>query len=298
MAQAREAHPARRRGRHVDVEQRLGRQPFDQRRAWPRAARRGPPPPDRRRRASRWRSTARAAACPPSPPRPSGIGHVIAEVGAVIDPGGDQGRSLGQEAQDAQVDAIGRRTVDREPPLGHLLHAHGPVQRQGVPARALLPLGRHHPHLAQVVQSLGQRRQPWRMDAVVIRDENQRHRRRMLPRSESQAESREAVRAGRAPASPDEGHCRDVTPTGHSGGSMSPGLRRSPRRSASKWGGCWNDQGIASRSCANQPGDGGPRERRREGRRVRADQQEPGTDDAPSRRAHSRGGRARETRGG
>jgi hypothetical protein len=47
----------------------------------------------------------------------------------------------------------------------------------------------------------------------------------MLPRSESQAESREAVRAGRAPASPDEGHCRDVTPTGHSGGSMSPGLQ-------------------------------------------------------------------------
>ena len=92
-------------------------------------------------------------------------------------PGGDQGRSLRQEAEDAEVDAIGRRAVDREPPLAHLMHAHGPVQRQRMPARALLPLGRHHPHLAQIVERRRQRRQPRGMDAVVIRDENQRHRR-------------------------------------------------------------------------------------------------------------------------
>ena len=53
-----------------------------------------------------------------------------------------------------------------------LLDAQRPVQRERVADRALLAVRRHDPHLAQRCQRRLQRANPGRVDAVVVRDED------------------------------------------------------------------------------------------------------------------------------
>ena len=55
------------------------------------------------------------------------------------------------------------------------LHAQGPVQRERVTAGALLALGRQHVNLAQIGERRGEGREPGRVDAVVVGDEEKGH---------------------------------------------------------------------------------------------------------------------------
>ena len=77
------------------------------------------------------------------------IGHVLAEVAAVIDPGEHEvdGAALDHDLEREQH-AVGRRAVDREAAPRQPADAQRPVHGQRVRGAALIGLGRHHPDVA------------------------------------------------------------------------------------------------------------------------------------------------------
>ena len=87
----------------------------------------------------------------------AGVRHVVAEVRAVIDPRDDEHGPLRQEAEHAEVHAVRRCSVHREPPLPHLIDAQRSMQGQRVPDRALLTIGRHDVDVAQRLERRRQR---------------------------------------------------------------------------------------------------------------------------------------------
>src|SRR5262252_2228855 len=68
--------------------------------------------------------------------------------------------------------AVRWRAVYREAALSDLGDAQRAMQSQRVPHRALLPVGRYHVHVAQVLESGGEGRQPRRVHAVVVGDQD------------------------------------------------------------------------------------------------------------------------------
>ncbi len=106
------------------------------------------------------------------------VGHIVAEVGAVVDTRGDQVEADIEVAQEREADRIGGRTVDRpcssavgQRPLADPEWAH---ERLLVTDRGLVGLGRHHIHVTDGLQRLLEGEQAARLDAVVVGDEDAR----------------------------------------------------------------------------------------------------------------------------
>ncbi len=75
-----------------------------------------------------------------------GVGHIVAEVRAMIDAGDDEIELLARQIGNTphgQKDAVGGRAVDAEDTLLVPADPQRTVQRQGTAGPALLPLGRH-----------------------------------------------------------------------------------------------------------------------------------------------------------
>ena len=74
-----------------------------------------------------------------------------------------------------QKHAVGRRAVHRELALAHLAHPQRPMQRQRMAGSRLLRLRRHDPDIVgQGAGDLLQHFQPWRMDSIIIRQQDSR----------------------------------------------------------------------------------------------------------------------------
>ena len=73
---------------------------------------------------------------------------------------------------DGEIDAVGRRAVDRELTGAHLVDAQRPIERERVTTRALLAIRRHHHHLGELGEGLGHRAQTLGMNAVVVGEED------------------------------------------------------------------------------------------------------------------------------
>jgi len=86
----------------------------------------------------------------------------------VVDAGDDEHRSLGEEAQHTEVDAVRRRAVHRKPPLPETVDPERPVECQRVATGALLPLRREDVGVAKLSQRLLERGEPRRVDAVIV----------------------------------------------------------------------------------------------------------------------------------
>ena len=98
----------------------------------------------------------------------TGVGHVIAQVGAVVDTRDHQIRPGRQQAVDTHVDAVGGRAVHGIETCAQLEHPQGRVQRQGMTGGAPFTVRGNHGDPAQLPQGLGQRQDTGGMDAVVI----------------------------------------------------------------------------------------------------------------------------------
>ena len=79
-----------------------------------------------------------------------------------------------QDAVDGQVHAVGGRPVDGVAPRPQLLDAQRAVQREGVADRAPLAVGCGDDHLPERAHRLRQRRDPLRVDPIVVGDEDER----------------------------------------------------------------------------------------------------------------------------
>ena len=76
------------------------------------------------------------------------IGHVLGDVLAAVDAGEHEvGLGLAHEVAHAHDDAIGRRALHGEVPLGDLAQAQRIVERQRMRDAALVGLGRDDPHI-------------------------------------------------------------------------------------------------------------------------------------------------------
>src|SRR6185436_16478254 len=90
---------------------------------------------------------------------------------AVIDAAHHEVGTLRQERFDADHDAIRRRAVDLPPAIATLHGPHRMMQGERMAGRALLAVGRHHPHLAEGLGGSDQTLEAVRENAVVVRDE-------------------------------------------------------------------------------------------------------------------------------
>ncbi len=95
----------------------------------------------------------------------------------MVDAGDDEHGSLGQEAQHAEVDAVGGRAVHPEPPLPEAVDSERPVERQRVAAGALLALGRQDVRVPELGQRLLERGEAGGVDAVIVGKQQRGHRR-------------------------------------------------------------------------------------------------------------------------
>ena len=108
-----------------------------------------------------------------------GVGDVVPEVGAIVDSGDAQINLLGNEAEHGQGHTIGRS------PVGGV--GRGPVRQLGRPgpqglvqsldmaAGGPVVIGCQNGHLAQGFEGMGQGGQPWRIDAIIIGDQDVCH---------------------------------------------------------------------------------------------------------------------------
>ena len=78
----------------------------------------------------------------------------------------------GRSPRTRQVHAVRRRAVHRVLPLRDPIDPERPVQRERVAHRALLAIRRHHVHLAERGQRLGEHREPARVNPVIVGDED------------------------------------------------------------------------------------------------------------------------------
>jgi hypothetical protein len=103
-----------------------------------------------------------------------GIGDVVAEVRSLVDARDDEAGAPAEDPVHGEVHAVGRRPVDRVARVPELLDAERPVERQRMADGAPLPVGRDDDHLAHRRERRRERRDPLGMDAVIVRDEDER----------------------------------------------------------------------------------------------------------------------------
>ena len=105
-----------------------------------------------------------------------GIKNVFAQIPAAIDSGNHQVRPVGQQFIQRQNHRIRRRALDRPFALRNLLPENRLPQRQRLRGRAALMARRHHADRPQPFDRLDQRAQAFRLNPVVVRNQNVRHR--------------------------------------------------------------------------------------------------------------------------
>ena len=103
------------------------------------------------------------------------VGDVVAEVVALVDARDDQVRQAREDVDDPQVHAVGRRAVDRVDALAQPLEPERTGDGQRVADRARLPQRGDDGDVADRAQRVRQRVQAFRVDTVVVGDENPGH---------------------------------------------------------------------------------------------------------------------------
>ena len=105
------------------------------------------------------------------------VGHVVAEVIALVDAGDDEiGRAPGViDLRDRDVDAVGRRAVDLVDAIAQPLHPKRPAQRQRVADRAGFDVRRDNRDFSEIGESCRQRMDAVRVDAIIIGYEDSGH---------------------------------------------------------------------------------------------------------------------------
>ena len=104
----------------------------------------------------------------------AGIVDVLAEVGAGVDAGDDQGRSLLEQQRERHHHAVGRGAVDAEAALALALVAQRAAQRNAPTGGALLHQRGDCADPSDRRQGAFQRADPWRVDPVIVGDQDER----------------------------------------------------------------------------------------------------------------------------
>jgi len=101
------------------------------------------------------------------------ISHVLGEVGAAVDPRQDQvGGTVLHDMRERHHHRVGRRAVDREPPLAQLAQAQRPGEGQRMPRARLFFGRRDRPNvIAKRRRDPFEQGESGRPDAVVIGEE-------------------------------------------------------------------------------------------------------------------------------
>ena len=74
--------------------------------------------------------------------------------------------------QHGKIHTIDRRSVDRVDPCPELMHSQRFMKCHGMRHRSPFTIRRDHPHFSHSRQGLGERRQPRRVNPIIIRDQN------------------------------------------------------------------------------------------------------------------------------
>ena len=160
--------------RHVDVQQRIRRQPaIEHLRDQPRRELGGRSEIELRATGERDRERGNAEQRSLHRRRyRARVGDVVAEIRALVDARDHQAWARRQDPGDREIHAVGRRAVDRELTGRDLLDPQRAMQRQRVPGRALLAIRRHHEDLPEGLESTRESLDALRANAVVVADQN------------------------------------------------------------------------------------------------------------------------------
>ena len=100
------------------------------------------------------------------------VKHVLAHVGAVVDPGEHEIRLLRHEGIEREQHAVGRRPVHLVGAVAAACRPQRPVQRQRMRGRALLAIGSDDGHLPQLARGRRQETEAARQDSVIVADQD------------------------------------------------------------------------------------------------------------------------------
>ena len=100
------------------------------------------------------------------------VDDVITKIGVGIDARHHPIKRRVEQTVNGQVYAICRRSVDRPETIGMLLYRKRPVQCQGVTGTAVIPVRGNNFQLPEALQTLIQRHQTRRMNAIVVGQQN------------------------------------------------------------------------------------------------------------------------------
>jgi len=90
----------------------------------------------------------------------------------MVHAGNDPVGAIRHERAEREQDAVGRRAVDLECPVRSPVRPQRPVQRQRVRRAALFAVGRNNRHLADGGADIGEQRDAWRENSVIIRNQD------------------------------------------------------------------------------------------------------------------------------
>jgi hypothetical protein len=99
---------------------------------------------------------------------------VVAQIRAAVDAGKNHAGLHGQQAGKCQHHAIGRGAVDRESGVVDPVDRERPFDRDALAARAPLPIGSHHHHIAEIGHRRAQGQKPGRPVTIVVCDQDER----------------------------------------------------------------------------------------------------------------------------
>src|SRR5262249_20171382 len=103
------------------------------------------------------------------------VRHVIAQIPALVDARHDEIGKPFEHVRDGDVDAVGRRAVDRKNPFRDVFEAEWMAERQRVADRARLGDRRDDRHLADFTQRAREGFDAVRSIAVIVRDQDANH---------------------------------------------------------------------------------------------------------------------------